>query len=253
MIKAVLFDIDGTLLDSVDLHAQSWVQTFAHFGIAADFREVRGHIGEGADRLLPAFLPKETSKAQQREIEDYRAHLFKKEYLPKVQPFPKVKELLERIKSDGRKIVLASSCTEEEIAEYKKIAAISDVVDCESTSDDAQSSKPAPDIFLKAVERVAPIAAHECIVIGDTRYDADAAGKAGIPFIGVLCSGASERQLLQAGAIAIYKDPEDLLLRYSTSPICEASDARAQRSSPRALSKASGRHAAPGSDPSPAL
>lgn len=221
MIKAVLFDIDGTLLDSVDLHAESWVQTFAHFGILADFREVRSHIGEGADRLLPAFLPKGASKARKKEIEDYRSHLFKTDFLPRVQPFPKVKELFERIKKDGRKVALASSCTEEEIVEYEKIAAISDIVDRESTSDDARSSKPAPDIFLKAVERVAPITAHECVVIGDTHFDGEAARKAGIPFIGVLCGGSSERQLTDAGAIAVYKDPADLLIHYATSPICQ--------------------------------
>ena len=81
MIKAVLFDIDGTLLDSVDLHAESWVRTFAHFGIAAKFQEVRNHIGEGADRLLPVFLPKGTSIARQKEIEQYRSHLFKTDFL----------------------------------------------------------------------------------------------------------------------------------------------------------------------------
>jgi HAD superfamily hydrolase (TIGR01509 family) len=226
VIKAVLFDIDGTLLDSVDVHAESWVRTFAHFGIKADFREVRGHIGEGADRLLPVFLPKETSEARKKEIEDFRSRLFKTDYLRRVRPFPKVKELLERIKEDGRKVALASSCTEEEIGEYEKIAAIAGVVDCESTSDDAQASKPAPDIFLKAVERVAPITAQECIVIGDTHYDGEAANKAGIPFIGVLCGGSSERQLREAGAVAIYKDPADLLIRYSASPICQAGVSR---------------------------
>ena len=222
MIKAVLFDIDGTLLDSVDLHAESWVRAFAHFGVEADFREVRGHIGEGADHLLPAFLPNGTSRERMKEIEDYRSHLFKKDYLPKVRPFPKVKELFERIKEDGRKVALASSCTEDEIGEYENIAAISDMVDCESTSDDAQASKPAPDIFLKAVERVAPITAQECIIVGDTHYDGEAARRAGIPFIGVLCGGSSELQLREAGAVAIYKDPADLLAHYSTSPICQA-------------------------------
>jgi beta-phosphoglucomutase-like phosphatase (HAD superfamily) len=193
VVKAVIFDIDGTLLDSVDLHAESWVTTFAHFGIEANFHEVRSHIGEGADRLLPAFVPSGTSKARKNEIEKFRSHLFKNQYLPRVQPFVKVKELFERIKRDGRKAILASSCTEDEIAQYKKIAGISDIVDCESTSDDAESSKPAPDIFLKAVERVAPIKAQECIVIGDTHYDGEAARKAGIPFIGVLCGGSETK------------------------------------------------------------
>jgi phosphoglycolate phosphatase-like HAD superfamily hydrolase len=106
VIKAVLFDIDGTLLDSVDLHAESWVRTFAHFGIAAKFQEVRNHIGEGADRLLPAFLPKETSLARQKEIEQYRSHLFKTDFLPRVQPFPKVKELFERSKRMAARLLL---------------------------------------------------------------------------------------------------------------------------------------------------
>jgi beta-phosphoglucomutase-like phosphatase (HAD superfamily) len=137
--------------------------------------------------------------------------------------FPKVKELFEQIKTDG---VLA---TEDQIAEYEKIASISDVVDCEATSDDARSSKPAPDIFLKAVERVAPIAAHECAVIDDTHFDGQAARKAGIPFIGFLCGGSSERQLTDAGAIAIYKDPADLLIHYATSPICQPISCRQAR------------------------
>jgi phosphoglycolate phosphatase-like HAD superfamily hydrolase len=101
MIRAVLFDIDGTLLDSVDLHAESWLRTFAHFGIETDFQEVRSHIGEGGDRLLRAFLPTETSQARKREIEHYRSHLFRSNYLRNVRPFAKVQELFERIKQDG--------------------------------------------------------------------------------------------------------------------------------------------------------
>jgi phosphoglycolate phosphatase-like HAD superfamily hydrolase len=107
LIKAVIFDIDGTLLDSVDLHAESWVRAFTHFGLAADFWDVRRHIGEGADRLLPAFVPSGMSKSRKKEIEEYRFQLFKQDYLPRLRPFPKVRELFEQIKNDGRKIVLA--------------------------------------------------------------------------------------------------------------------------------------------------
>jgi HAD superfamily hydrolase (TIGR01509 family) len=220
LAKAVIFDIDGTLLNSVDLHAESWVRAFSHFGITANFQEVRRRIGEGADRLLPVFVPSSASKTRRKEIEEYRSRLFRKEYLPRVQPFPMVRDLFERIREDGRKVVLGSSCTEEEIADYKKIAGVSDIVDCECTSDDAKSSKPAPDIFLQAVKRVAPLRAQDCIVIGDTRYDGEAARSAGISFIGLLCGGSSERQLQEAGAVAIYRDPGHLLSRYSTSPIC---------------------------------
>jgi len=190
VLKAVIFDIDGTLLDSVDYHAESWVRTFSHFGLKADFDDVRCRIGEGADRLMPVFLPRGTGEARRQEIEKYRAALFKKEYLPKVKPFPGVRRLFEHLRAEGLRIVLGSSCTAEEITGYKEIAAIADLIDCETTSDDARSSKPAPDIFLKALERISPVEASECVVIGDTRYDGEAAQKAGLRFIGVLCGGA---------------------------------------------------------------
>jgi len=217
VIKAVIFDIDGTLLDSVDFHAESWVRALARFGVNADFEQVRRHIGEGADRLMPAFLPQGTSESRKDEIEKYRASLFRREYLPRVKPFPAVRELLQRLRSEGLRIVLASSCTAEEITDYKRIAAIADLIDCETTSDDAQSSKPAPDIFLNALKRISPTAARECVVIGDTGYDAEGAAAAGIAFIGLLCGGVSERELRQAGAMAIYRDPADLLANWDHS------------------------------------
>jgi len=217
MIKAVIFDVDGTLLDSVDLHAQSWVKSLAHFGVDVNVTEVRRHIGEGADRLMPAFLPQDTSQARKDEIEEFRAKVFKEQYLPLVHPFPKVRELLKRLKSDGLRIVLGSSCTAEEITSYKEIAGIADLIECETTSDDARHSKPAPDIFDQALQQIAPIQAAECVVIGDTRYDAEAAGAAGVPFIGVLCGGSSKSELQAAGAVAIYRDPEDLLLNWAGS------------------------------------
>src|SRR3954465_6853410 len=155
--------------------------------------DVRRHIGEGADRLMPAFLPKGTSESQRKEIEQFRAHLFKSKYLPLVRPFPCVRALFERLRSDGLRVVLGSSCTSEEITQYKEIACVADLAECETTSDDARRSKPAPDIFNKALAQIYPIQAHECVVVGDSRYDGEAAREAGMPFIGVLCGGSSER------------------------------------------------------------
>lgn len=207
MVKAVIFDIDGTLVDSVGLHAESWVRAFAYFGVQADLAEVQGQIGKGADRLMHAFLPDYTSDERKKEIEEYRARLFKRKYLSKVRGFPKVRQLFERIRSEGQKTVLASSCTKAEIGHYKEIANISDLVDCEATSDDADCSKPAPDIFLMALERIAPITAGEAVVVGDSPFDAEAAWKAGIPFIGVQCGGFPEHKLRQPGCLGLYRDP----------------------------------------------
>src|SRR5215203_5270452 len=210
-IKAIIFDIDGTLLNSVDLHAASWVETFENFGISTTFADVRTHIGEGADRLLPAFIPEGTPPELSEAIERFRSALFKERYLQRVQPFPAVQLLLERLRSKGLKIALASSCTSEEVGKYKEIASISSLTDCDITSDDAGSSKPAPDIFKKAVQRLFPIEPHECLVIGDTKYDGIAARAAHIPFIGVRSGGTPDAELRQAGAPAGYDYPQDLL------------------------------------------
>ena len=204
MLKAVIFDIDGTLINSVDLHARSWMDTFAHFGVEATLQDVRGHIGEGADRLIPTFVPRGTSKDRIKKIEQYRADLFKRKYLPQVRPFPKVRELFGVIKAAGCKLVLASSCSADEIDQYKAIAGITGMTDHDVTADDAASSKPSPDIFLQALERLAPIGRSEACVVGDTQYDGQGARRAGIPFIGVLSGGSNKRELERSGAIAIY-------------------------------------------------
>jgi HAD superfamily hydrolase (TIGR01549 family) len=211
VLKAVIFDIDGTLIDSVDLHARSWVDSFARFGVQVAFEDVRRHIGEGADRLIPAFVPAGMPKDKQKEIEEFRAELFKRTYLDKVKPFPKVKELFTSIKADGCKLVLASSCTDDEIDRYKAIAGITDMTDHDVTADNAGSSKPSPDIFIEALGRLAPICPSQTCVVGDTKYDGEAARRAGVPFLGLLCGGSSKDELERSGAIAIYRDPAELL------------------------------------------
>jgi phosphoglycolate phosphatase-like HAD superfamily hydrolase len=215
VLKAVIFDIDGTLIDSVDLHAQSWVVAFASFGVDVRFEEVRRHIGEGADRLIPSFVPTSMPNDKIKKIEEFRSDLFKREYLRKVKRFPKVPELFACIRSAGCKLVLGSSCTSEEIGEYKAIAGITDMTDHDVTADDAGSSKPSPHIFLKALECLAPVIPSQTCVVGETKYDGEAAGQAGIPFIGVLCGGSSQHELEQSGAVAIFRDPANLLTDWS--------------------------------------
>jgi phosphoglycolate phosphatase-like HAD superfamily hydrolase len=134
--------------------------------------------------------------------------------------------LFERIKADGKRIALASSAKGDELEKYKKIANIADLVDAETSSDDAEQSKPHPDIFEAALERLGQISPERVVVIGDTPYDAEAAGKAGLRTIGVLCGGFPEADLRAAGCIAIYRDPADLLARYDTSPLPEHSSQR---------------------------
>jgi HAD superfamily hydrolase (TIGR01549 family) len=215
VLKAVIFDIDGTLIDSVDLHAQSWVDSFARFGVKVLFQDVRRHIGEGADRLIPAFVPPEMPEDKRKQLEEFRSQLFKRDYLDKVKPFPNVKELFGCIKAHGCKLVLASSCAADEINQYKVIAGITDMTDHDVNADDAGSSKPSPEIFLQALDRLDPIGPSETCVVGDTKYDGEAARRAGVPFLGLLCGGSSKDELKHSGALAIYRDPAELLAHWS--------------------------------------
>src|SRR5262245_2484008 len=168
---------------------------------------------------MSALLPEEQVRRRGKEIEEYRLDLFKREYLPLVKPFPSVRELFERIEADGLRIALASSAKKEELGRYKQIAGIEDLVDAETSSDDAENSKPHPDIFEAALDRLGGIAAVDAIAVGDTPYDAQAAGKAGLRTIGLLCGGWPEEELRAAGCTAIYRDPTDLLRGYDQSPL----------------------------------
>ena len=216
MVQAVIFDVDGTLVDSVDLHAKAWKVAFEKFGKTIPFEEVRRQIGKGSDQLLPVFFSKQELARFGEELDEFRGGLFKKDYLPRVQAFPKVRELFQRIKNDGKQIVLASSAKADELEAYKKIAQIDDLIESETSSDDADRSKPYPDIFQAALARLNGVPPENAIVIGDTPYDAQAASKANLKTIGLLCGGWTKEELRSAGCVATYRNPEDLLLRYDT-------------------------------------
>ncbi|OLE51214.1 MAG: HAD family hydrolase [Acidobacteria bacterium 13_1_20CM_3_53_8] len=220
-MKAVIFDIDGTLVDSVDLHAQAWKEAFKHFGKDVPYEQVRHQIGKGGDQLMPVFLTREELEEFGDELEEYRSKIFKRDSLPRVRAFPKVRELFQKIKQDGKRIALASSAKEDELKVYKKIAQIEDLVEEETSADDADKSKPHPDIFKAALERLDDIKPREAIAVGDTPYDAEAAGKTGIRTIGLLCGGFPEDELSAAGCTAIFDDPADLLARYNESPLAQ--------------------------------
>jgi len=166
MIRAVIFDIDGTLIDSVDLHAKAWQEALRHFDHDLPFERVRHQIGKGGDQLMPALLPKEMVERRGKEIEKYRSDLFKREYLSQVRAFSGVRDLFERIKADGKKIALASSAKGEELAAYKEIANIDGLCEVETSSDDAEKSKPHPDIFEAAMEQLGSSSPGDVIVIG---------------------------------------------------------------------------------------
>ena len=218
VIRAVLFDVDGTLIDSNDLHAEAWAKAFAHFGLDIPQHVVRGQIGKGGDNLLPALLPPDVPESRRTEIEDYRGALFKRDFLPRVTAFPDVVPLFERVRADGSRIILATSSKSEELERYVALIGCRDLIDETVTKDDVEHSKPDPDIFAAALHKAGCQAA-EALVVGDTPYDVEAAAKIGIATIALRCGGFAEAALREAGAIALFDDPADLLRQYAGSPL----------------------------------
>jgi HAD superfamily hydrolase (TIGR01549 family) len=214
-ITAVLFDVDGTLIDSVDAHAQSWTEALRVWGHDVPFEAVRRQIGKGGDQLLPVFLSREEIERVGDELEAYRGRLFKQRYLPHLKAFPEVRALFERLIADGKRIGLASSAQEDELAQYKKIADIGDLIGSQTAADDAERSKPHPDIFQAALAKLGHPDPASVVVVGDTPYDAEAAGKAKLRSIGVLRGGWPERELYQAGCSMVVRDPAALLTHYA--------------------------------------
>lgn len=210
MTKAAIFDVDGTLLDSVDLHALAWQEALVKFGHDVRFEQVRSQIGKGGDKLIPHFLDPDAQRDHGKELEEWRSKRFKSEYLPLVRPFSAVPNLLRRLCDSGMRIAVASSAKKDELDKYLDIAGIAGMVDATTSSDDVEESKPAPDIF-EAILKTLGVAGNDVVAIGDTPYDAEAAGKAKIATIGVLCGGFTENSLRQAGCVQVYPGPGALL------------------------------------------
>jgi len=220
MIKALFFDVDGTLVDSNEQHVVAWHDAFAEHGFRIDRDAIRSQIGKGADMLVPALLP-DASDDVREALAARHGELFKGKHLDTVKPFPQAAALVRHVHESGRRVVLASSADAKEVEHYVTLLGIKDALDAMTTIDDAESSKPAGDIFAAALAKVAPLNPDEVIVIGDTPYDVEAAAKCGIRTVAVRSGGFAEDLLLGSGAIALYDDVADLLAHFDESPICQ--------------------------------
>ena len=217
-LDAVIFDIDGTLLDSNDANAYAWRKAFLEFGKSVPQPEIRGLIGKGGDNLLPDVFSKEELETLEEPLGKRRSEIYQKELLPRMRPFSLAREFVERLKADGRQIAVASSAKAEELEVSLGLIGIADLIAAQTSTDDAESSKPDPDIFLAALDRLGKPDPARVLVVGDTPYDVTAATKAGMRTVAVLCGGFSRESLEEAGALAIFQSPSELLLRYDDTP-----------------------------------
>jgi len=214
--SAVLFDIDGTLVDSNDAHAHAWVKAFAEAGIGVEFQKVRCAIGMGGDKLMPAVADVQADSPLGHRISERRSEIFKAEYLAQLRPFRGAGTLVSAIKTLGFDTVAASSAKRDELAALLKIAGALSLLGDAASGDDAEESKPEPDIIHAALKNTGAAAA-DALMIGDTPYDIEAAARAGVRTIAFRCGGWDDAAL--AGAIAIYDGPWELLGRLDESPV----------------------------------
>jgi HAD superfamily hydrolase (TIGR01509 family) len=215
VLRGVIFDIDGTLVDSNEAHARSWVDTLLEAGYDVPFDVIWPMIGMGGDKLLPSATGIESDSRLGKDLSKRRWEIFQRDYLPRLRPMPGARELVARMREDDLAIIVASSAGGSELGALMEAANVADLMEETTSSSDAEESKPDPDIVRAAV-RKSGLEPDELIMLGDTPYDVQAAIGANVKLVGLLCGGWTMLEL--SGATAIYDDPADLLKWYDYSP-----------------------------------
>lgn len=218
-LRGVLLDIDGTLIDSNDAHAESWRETLLEFGKDIPASTVRPLIGMGGDKLLPRLLGVDAESDRGRAFSERRAEIFRERYVPGLRKTPGAAEFVRRLKEEGLRLVIATSAKEEEMNAMLEQVGLDDLVRQKTTSDDADRSKPDPDIVRAALQK-SGLAPADAIMVGDTPYDVEAARRAGVVSVALRCGGWEAQDL--AGAIAVYDDPAHVLREFTASPFASA-------------------------------
>jgi phosphoglycolate phosphatase-like HAD superfamily hydrolase len=212
----VILDVDGTLVDSNDAHARAWVEAFADQGITVAFELVRRAIGMGGDKLMPAVGGIEEDSPLGKKIAARRSEIFKERYLPTLRPFPRVRELVHRMAEDGLTLAVASSAQEDELIPLLRIAGVHDLIPTRTSSDDAENSKPDPDIVQAALKRTGADPA-SAVMLGDTPYDVEAALGAGIEIVGLECGFAESIRPIDLCADSRRESSSESLRRFRLS------------------------------------
>jgi HAD superfamily hydrolase (TIGR01509 family) len=213
----VLFDVDGTLVDTTYLHTVSWWEAFRQFDHRVPMALIHRSIGMGSDKLLDHLLGPERDRAEDDRLRHAHDTLFLG-YAERLTPLPHAADLLRACAERGLRVVLATSAAEHEVRALRAALDADDVIDTVTSSADAQRSKPAPDILVAALEQ-SGLSAERVVFVGDSVWDVAAAGRLDIPCVGLTCGGTGRAELAGAGAVAVYDDPGALLAQLAESPI----------------------------------
>ncbi|MBD8680069.1 HAD family hydrolase [Sphingomonas sp. CFBP 13720] len=215
-IKAILCDLDGTLVDSNEQHITVWDEVFRAEGVTVNREAIHSQIGKGADMLVPALLP-HTDAAVVERLANAHGVRFKERYLGRIRPFLGARDFLLTARDAGQVVVWASSASASDLNHYLDLLEARDLVSATTSADEVEHSKPAPDIFAAALAKVAPITPDQVIAIGDTPYDVIAAAQCGIATIALRSGGFSDEALRAAGAVGVYDDIAALHANYADS------------------------------------
>ncbi|TDC32225.1 HAD family hydrolase [Micromonospora sp. 15K316] len=215
--SGVLFDVDGTLVDSTYLHTVSWWEALRQTDQPVPMATVHRAIGMGSDKLLDHLLGPERDRDADGRLRDAHDTLYA-EYWERLTPLPGAADLLRACAERGLRVVLATSAAEHEVAALRRALDADDVIAAVTSSADAKQSKPAPDILVAALDQ-SGLPAERVVFVGDSVWDVAAAGKLDIPCVGLTCGGTSRGELAGAGAVAVYDDPAALLAALDDSPL----------------------------------
>jgi HAD superfamily hydrolase (TIGR01509 family) len=226
-IDGVIFDVDGTLVDSNRLHAQAWFDAFREAGLdGGTVADIQRLIGMGSDKLLPQALGISAETGDGKRLSARRAELFERLYLPTVRALPGAAALVETLRDRGFRLAVASSAKPDELSALLGIAGVPWLRDDATSGDEVEASKPDPDVVHAALGEL-DLPADRVAFLGDTPYDVEAGLRAGVTVIGVRSGGWDEISL--RGAAAVYRDVEDLRLRIEESPLAWGSPGRGDR------------------------
>jgi len=215
-LRAVIFDVDGTLIDSNDAHAEAWLRAFHEALVPVTREAVRHAIGMGGDKLLPSVSGIDAESEAGRRLSARRAEIFEAHYLSGLTPFPGAADLIATLGAKGFLLGIASSSKRTDLEKLLTVAGLTDLIEKKTAGDEVEESKPEPDIVVAALQHLG-VSAGEAVMIGDTPYDVKAARGAGVACIAFRCGGWRDSDL--AGALAIYHGPLHLLARLDSSPL----------------------------------
>jgi HAD superfamily hydrolase (TIGR01549 family) len=214
-VEAALLDVDGTLIDTNYQHALAWYRSFRRNGIVLPIWRIHRAIGMGGDKLVPALAGEDTEREQGDEIRAERERVYA-ELIDEVEPFDGSRELIAELRERGRRVVLASSAPADELDHYIEQLGARDLADASTTKDDVEESKPAPDLVGAALEKAGT---RDALMIGDTRWDVEAAAKVGLETVCVVTGGWSRQELEEAGAVAVFESVDELRRRLDETPL----------------------------------